>query len=197
MITTPQEYYQYLHQIQSSSPPTIALIPNKETIYNINLYDRTIESPPFLGIEKDHASETIYFLVDRYHDYIDLLNTICVIQYVNAKGEGRIYPVPFYDVTTYAEQNKMLIPWNVGAGATIAAGKIEYSIRFYRLNAMGTEFEYNLNTLTATSKVLHGIDAQSLNPEDFSFGASQYEDLVSRIEQISRQDLYWTDLYSI
>lgn len=196
MITTPQEYYAYLHQIQSNNPPTLALIPNREKTYEIHLNDRTIDTPEFLSVEKDHASETVYFIVDRYYDYVDLAQTICIIQYVNAAGEARIYPVPFYDVQTHSKDRKMLIPWNIGAGATVAAGTIKYSIRFYRMNEAGTAFEYNLNTLTMYSKILHGLDAQEISPENFNFGGDQYSQLVQMIEDISRQDLYWTDLYS-
>lgn len=196
MITTPQEYYSYLHQIQSNNAPTIALIPNRENTYTIDLETRTIETPEFLSVEKDHASETVYFIVDRYYDYVDLATTICIIQYINALGEAKIYPVPFYDIHTHSADKKMLIPWNIGAGATVAAGDIQYSIRFYRLNELGTAFVYNLNTLTTTSKILHGMDAQSLSPEDFTFTARQYETLLAKIEDIDRKDLYWTDLYS-
>ena len=196
MITTPQEYYSYLHQIQSNNAPTIALIPNRENIYSINLETRSIETPEFLSVEKDHASETIYFIVDRYYDYVDLAQTICLVQYINALGEAKIYPVPFYDVQTYGDDHKMLIPWNIGAGATVAAGDVQYSIKFYRLNELGTAFVYNLTTLPAVSKVLHGMDAQALNEADFTFSASQYDTLLSRIEDIDRKDLYWTDLYS-
>lgn len=196
MITTPQEYYAHLHQIQSNNPPTLALIPNREKIYEINLNDRTVETPEFLSVEKDHASETVYFIVDRYYDYVDLSQMICVIHYVNAAGDAKIYPVPFYDVQTYSKERKMLIPWNIGAGATAAAGTIKYSIRFYRLNELGTAFEYNLNTLTMYSKILHGMDAQALSPEDFTFSQDQFSLLIQMIEDISRQDLYWTDLYS-
>ena len=51
----------------------------RETIYDINLDTRIIDSPKFIGVEKDHAAETIYFKVDRYYDYMDLANTICII----------------------------------------------------------------------------------------------------------------------
>lgn len=197
MITTPQEYYSYLHQIQSNNPPTLALIPRKEKTYEINLNTRIVETPEFLSVEKDHASETIYFLVDKYYDYMDLSTTICVIQYINAAGEVKIYPVPFYDVQTYGAEQKMLIPWSISAGAAAAAGTVKYALRFYRLNETGTAFEYNLTTIPTTSKILHGMDAQALAPDDYALSVSQYDYLLSRIEAISRQDIFWTDLYEI
>lgn len=196
MITTPQEYYQHLHQIQSNNSPSIALIPNREKIYNIDLSSRTIESPRFIGVEKDQAAETIYFLVDRYHDHSDLMNTTCIIHYINANGQARTYAVPFYDVNTYSDQNKMLIPWNVGAGATIAPGKIEYSIRFYRINST-LEFEYNLTTLPATSEVLQGMPETEEDATHVLTDPTEFQQLSQRIEEISRQDVYWTDLYFI
>jgi hypothetical protein len=43
----------------------------------------------------------------------------------------------------------MIIPWNIGAGATLYSGPIEYSIKFYKINHLAGndyEFIYNLNT---------------------------------------------------
>ena len=199
MITTPEQYYTHLHQIQTNNPPSIALISGRDKLYEVNLAERLINGPKFLSVEKDHTAETIYFLVDRYYDYVDLKDMVCVIHYIDAKGQGKIYQVPFYDVQTYASEKKMIIPWNISAGATFYAGPIEYSIKFYKINHLqGTEYEfiYNLNTQVAKSEVLRGLDAQSLNPGDFTLGAKMYDDLVSRINDVvNRQDLYWTDLY--
>ena len=66
MITTPEQYYAYLHQIQNSNPPSIALISGRENLYEIDLEQRIIHGPKFLSVEKDHAAETIYFITDRY-----------------------------------------------------------------------------------------------------------------------------------
>jgi hypothetical protein len=96
---------------------------------------------------------------------MDLCNTTCVIEYINAEQKARIYPVPFYDISSYP--GKMLIPWNVGAGATVKKGTIQYSIKFYKLDPLGTKFEYNFNLLPATSEVLHGMDGASFDTEDF------------------------------
>ena len=45
-------------------------------------------------------------MVDRFFCGIDLANTSCLVQYVNAKGEGRFFPVPFYDTTTYSGRDE-------------------------------------------------------------------------------------------
>ena len=76
-----KEYLEQLHQIQSQNPPSIALLSNAEVIYDVDLSTRKIDSPKFLSVARDHKSETIYFRVDRFFDYMDLTNTICVVQY--------------------------------------------------------------------------------------------------------------------
>ena len=112
MITTAEEYNAKLGLIQDANYPTQALLlPQDEFIYEIDLNTRIVKAPIHLGVEKDHTAETIYFITDRFFSGIDLANTSCLIQYVNAKGEGRFFPVPFYDTTTYSgrDENKRYI----------------------------------------------------------------------------------------
>ena len=125
MITTPKEYYDHLYLLQTQNPPRLAVLQSAERTYDINLEERLINSPKFLSIEHDHQSETIYFKVDRFHDYMDLSTTTCIIQYINAKGEAKIYAVPFYDITTCAKEDKMLLRWCVQGAATAEAGTVE------------------------------------------------------------------------
>lgn len=102
MITTAEEYQKYLWQLQSNNKPVSAiLLPSDENIYEINLNTREINAPEFLSVRKDHAAETVYFLVDRFYDNMDLSQATCIIQYKNAAGEEHVFPVPFYDVTTF------------------------------------------------------------------------------------------------
>ena len=73
----------------------------------------------------------------------------------------------------------MIIPWNIGAGVTAKNGNVKYSFRFYRLKNDGSrEFEYNLNTLVANSKVLYGIGDQNLSDDDISISADDFEELL-------------------
>lgn len=201
MITTATEYYQNLFKIQDENAPTLAnVLPSSEKIYHIDLETRTIEAPEFLSVSDDHRAETIYFTVDRYFDHIDLATTVCVVQYINAAGEGRVYAVPFYDIETFSghrgsknegdDMPKILVPWCIEGEATKEAGDVQYSVRFYKINEGGKFFQYNLNTLPVTSKVLHGMDVIT-ESEDYNFPASVIEEIFEKIENISRQDLFW------
>lgn len=195
MITTPQEYYAKLHLIQDTNKPSIAVLaPNTEKIYNIDLNTRKIDSPEFLSIEKDHMAETIYFMVDRVYDSIDLAETTCIIQYINAKKEARIYAVPFYDITTI--NGKIIIPWCIEGEATKASGTVKYSFKFYSTFKDEEDqilFDFNLNTLPANSKVLSGLDVAK-DDETYDYIASEIESALARVDVATKLDIEWIHL---
>ena len=200
MITEKQEYLDLLYKIQDENKPSLAiLLPGDERIYNVDLATRTIEAPEYLIVETDHRSEVIYFKVARYYDAVDLSNTVCVIQYINANKEGRVYAVPYYDIDTFSDTNEMLIPWEVDGEATVAAGDVQYAIRFYMLDSRITDkrLVYNLNTLTASSKVLHGIDIdpeelQSSNDKEYI--VTYLDEILAISREIANKDVYWVVL---
>lgn len=100
---TAEEYYNYLFQMQSQNPPTIALIEKAHSPYPIDAATRTVKGPEFLSVERDHNSETLYFVIDRFVDYMDLAETCCIIQYTNlTTKKSYIYHVPFYDLTSFS-----------------------------------------------------------------------------------------------
>ena len=202
MVTSALEYYSKLNLVLNENPPAYAILPTAENIYNIDLNSREIDAPPFLGVEKDHKSETIYFIVDRYADYIDLATTSCMIIYTNVNAkESRIYNVPFYDIYTYAKEGKMLIPWCLDAAVAAAAGPVQFAIQFYKIgeaiNSLGIAekvLSFNLNTLPATSKVLEGMEVDRLD-SDYLLNATQAQDLQKQIDNlVAMQDVYWTIL---
>lgn len=241
MITTVEEYNAKLGLIQDANYPSQALLlPKDEFIYEIDLNTRIIKAPIYLGVEKDHKAETIYFLTDRFFCGIDLANTSCLVQYVNALGEGRFFPVPFYDTTTYSgrdvnkryiiahvtyanyergkyyilkdeeyvisndafdpaetyysyiDQPKIIFPWHISGEATAAAGEIEYSVRFYKTDASGKYFEYCLNTKTATSRVLEGME--TTEEQNLQYDADALSSINHKVDMLARDyQLYWIE----
>ena len=195
MITTPKDYQSLLYLIQDPNRPTkIIQLPVDETIYEVDLNTRKIAAPEFLSVEKDHRAEWIYFKVDRWFDNTDLSTVNCIFQYNNAdknpKKKGYIYAPPFIDVTTYADEGKIIIPWCIEGPATAYAGKVEFSIKFYKMSSDGSLI-YNLNTQPAVSKVLQGMDVFE-ETENYIYEQTTVEEIYARIEEISRQnDIYW------
>jgi hypothetical protein len=156
MITVATEYWRNLYRIQQDHnlPSLAVLLPSTENIYELDLNSRKIEAPEFLSNYTDNAAEVLYFKCDRFFDYMDLASCNVIVQYKNAKGENRIYAVPFVDVATCSLENKMLIPWCVDGNVTAQAGEVTFSIRFYKIDANGQYVTYSLSTLPAKSKVL-------------------------------------------
>lgn len=200
MITSIDEYNKLLHYMQSNNRPSIVdKLPSSENIYAVDLNSRTIEAPNTLSIQHDHNAETIYFCVDRFFDHLDLSKSVCVIQYLNAKNQGGVYFVPYYDLTTYYEEGKMLFPWMLEKFLTQYPGKIKFAIRFYRVDegysSDNVRFLYNINTQIASSKIIPGgaitEDFLELN-DKYDFEASVIAGIKQQIADIDkRNDLYW------
>lgn len=215
MITTPEEYLKYLWGIESTDeednpinpynnkPILSVILPSDEKTFDVDLDSREISVPTFLSVSKDHRAETIYFLVDRYYDYKDLSETSCMIEFINAEGEGGFYPVPFYDITSYPmyydEDNlmheaKMLIPWCIEGVATKGSGQVQFAIRFYELDSANQKFVYNLRTKIATAEVLEGMNESELDAGlTADLQANLIQQFNSKIDS-AVTTIYWTDL---
>lgn len=162
-----REYYSELSRIQDENAATYAvLLPSTEKIYEINLKTRIVEKPSeFTIVESDHVSETVYFKVPRYFDNVDLSTTVCIIEYINAKNEGHIYAVPYYDIDHLSvwspedgiDEPMMLIPWRIAGTAAAKAGELKFAFRFYTLDEGGSYLTYNLNTIPQTMTINPGI----------------------------------------
>lgn len=190
MITSAKEYLANLQKIRDANLHTEVLaIPSDELIYNVDLNARTIDTPVYLSTETDHIAETVFFAVDRYYETHDLAKSTCIIQYINAKNESYVYVVPVFDIETYANEGKILIPWVIQGHATAAAGPIKYAIRFYHINEIERlngeveyEFDYIINTQVAQSRILKGM------------GETYLDNALSPLEEVVTVDV-WQQLY--
>ena len=200
MITTAKEYHENLHLIKNENPPVLAHLPSSERVYKINVNTREIETPEFLGVERDHNAETIYFEIDRFVDYMDLTSTSCVISYINAEGEFRIYVVPFYDIFTRLDENKILFPWCLDKNVTALKGKVQFSIRFFKVGidpeTQEKYISYNLNLLPAESKIMEGVEPPEeivdSTEEQLGQSALWFEKLQGQIDDLRNyQTLKW------
>lgn len=200
MITNAIDYYNAIIQIKDLNKPQYAiLLPTDEDIYDIDLNSRTVKAPNYLSLRTDHYAETIYFKVDRFYDNMDIADTVCTIQYLNSGIEddsGKMYLVPFYDIYTYKEEKKILLPWQISGEATRAAGNLTFSFRFFKLNDEG-KYIYSLNTIPVTSKILQGMDLNLTedNKDDFYIEADEVTKMNAKIDELSKQiGLYWVEV---
>lgn len=201
MITNPNEYWSLLYRIQDQNRVVISSttqippipIPKDEPFLNIDMNTRTIEPPEFLSVKQDHNAETLFFCVDRYYESVDLSTLTCVVQYINAAKESRIYAVPFYDVVTLQDEGKMLIPWCISGEATKKEGMVQFSVRFYALDLDNRTFAYNINTIPAQSEVLYGMDSDT--PEDYSVSVDFINEVNDRLARVEKNyEVYWLEI---
>lgn len=184
-----------LYELQKQNAPSNVFLPFAHNIYDIDLRTRKINGPEHISVRRDHKSEVIYFKIDRYFDYMDLANTICIVEYIipgDTKRVPHLYVVPFFDVSKFSHENKMIFPWSVGGAATVKEGTIEYAIRFYKIDGEGKnrKLVYNLNTLPAKSKILPSIEGDGeISKAEYDIPVEAYEELI---HQVVNNKTYWT-----
>lgn len=218
MLTREAEYLQYKDiyqaiQAEQGSPDYAILVPSDERVYEINLNTRTIDSPDFVAVSSDHRAETIYFKTARYFDNVDLSQMTCVVQYINAKKERRVYAVPFVDVETFKGSDEIVFPWVIDKGVASSAGTVSYSIKFYKIGIEGQikpggdenspYYEYELNTLPTTTKVLTSLSVTSNSLVDGDSEGKDYlietaDSILAALQAIQTGqkafELHWLDL---
>lgn len=212
MITNSEEYKQNLYLIQDSNFPELIAsdIPESEAKLVIDLNTRQVSAPEFLSVQKDHNAETLYFIVDRYYDNVDLATMSCIVQYQNASknkaSSGYVYAVPRYYLIAPEGEQKLIFPWVIEGPATAYSGTVTFSVRFYRISGeyhpdteqSTLEYEYLLNTLSAKSKVLEGMDVLETS-ENYTYDPSVFADIYQRMNKIEtdymeKRTLYWIQL---
>lgn len=207
-------YKSLLYEIQKASSsqkgPTAdtIIVPSNIRLYKIDLNTREIDAPEYLSVQHEHYAETVYFLVDRYYDNMDLAQTTCIVQYVT-NNQSYVYAVPFCDVTTYPD--KIIIPWCISGSATEYAGIVKYLLRFYCMDMPSTEgeseydpsqaqFSYSLSTLVAQSRVMYGLPVENVldEPEYHVDTNNRFYELLRSIgEMVDNSTLYWNEAESI
>lgn len=205
-------YEDLLYDIQTykdtdniSYPTKTNLLPSDSSICDVDLNARLINVPKMLSVQFDHNAEVVFFKAHRYHDNVDLTNTVCIIEYVNANGDPGLYWVPYYDVEHYdievdADGNEtrvpvMYFPWAIGGLATAYSGTITFSIRFYKL-ASDKTYMYNLSTQPAQSQILHGMDLIDDDAlEAFKLESSVVSQIYNNLAiGMTNATTYWIDL---
>lgn len=216
-----ESYQDLLYELQTyrdeagvGYPQIANLLPAKEQVCAIDLDSRTIKTPGYLSVQYDHNAEIVYFKVNRYMDNMDLANTVCIIEYLNAPHtEGKavvqdpgVYWVPFYDVSHYdVEIDKngeeivtpvMYIPWAIGGLATAYAGTITFTVRFYVLDE-NKNFLYNMSTRPTKADILHGLDLTNDEAlSAFYLESSIVQQIYNDLTTVERNaTTYWEDAY--
>lgn len=143
------------------------MLPIEEPHLEINANTREITIPAgfkkLVGVQGDHVAETLIFSIDRFFDFMDLLNTQIYIQWTDENGADRATPV---DMIHYdAHSGKILFGWPLSEQVTKEARTINFSVRFFiQDNVVGQDgkkrIQYSFNT-----KIHQITIAQALQPD--------------------------------
>lgn len=200
MIVSKKEYESMLVAIEAAKQNGTYYIdiPENEKKYKIDLNTRKIEAPPLLGVLEDHASEIIWFEVDRFYDSYDLFHAVCVIQFINANKEV-FYHQTFPQQKIVDGQLKLYIPWVISQEVTKKQGTIQFSVRFFTLDDQYEKYVFSINTLPASSKVENTLVAEEINddnttkPENMT--STTLAEWLAIADQMKKEifDVYWID----
>ena len=163
---------------------------------NVNLDTREIQLPEemqdFLSVEKDHRAEMLYFEVDRYYEDVDLFHTTCIIEYVNALNQARIYPVTLFDIDSKSKEGKMLFAWCIGNEATLEAGTLRFIVHFYTVNLETESYIYSLHTKECVGQIAYGLELSNnkIIEEEIKMERDLYYSLDDPSSSSSHSDNY-------
>ena len=195
MKVSPQEYNSLLSRLIDPNEYTNFLrIPADEPIYEIDLNQRKINVPEFLSVEEEHNAEIIWFKTDRFYDNIDLYESTCWIQYINANNEEYFYAAPIIIGAQEFGNEQILIPWAISKEVAKATGVISFSFQFFKLSEDKNRFLYVLNTQVAKSKILAGL---RVDPMAFlTDGEKEETDVLPEREWLANEITKLYDAYS-
>ena len=193
--TTSEQVNALLAELQANTKTIVTLVPSDTEIVNVDLNTRSINLAStsyskFLSVDREHYAETIYFRVPRYFDGVDLSQTACVIEYINAANDSRIAPILVKDIIS--DPGYLIFGWCIHGDATRKAGTIKFAIRFYSINLETKEFTYSLRTQLAQGKILYGMDEDAANTaagEKDLFSKPIY-DIVAALQEASMIEWY-------
>lgn len=188
------DYMELLQHLQNTVSTMNSTIEATDYI-NINWKTREVILPSsfssFLTVENDHQADTIYFCTDRYFDSVDLSTQTCVIEYINAAGEGRICPILDIDLTQ--DPQKMYFGWKVSREATKRAGTIQFVVHFYGIDN-NRNFSYSISTKPCSAKILKGLGQNVSDDSAYDYPAEVLEELYARMDMIENKAVLWRDL---
>lgn len=170
----------------------------KEHLISIDWNTRKVELPSayqsYISVATDHRASTIYFESDRFFDNVDLAKLNIAIEYVNASGEGRVYPV--VDVDYITDPEKLMFGWNIGYDLTKKSGTVRFMVHIYEINPETKKYVYSLHTQPCAATILKTLDVTTeIGVEDtYGLEANEVEALFGRITALEKKAVVWYDL---
>lgn len=205
MAETVDRYISLLEEIQrTTSAETVSVFNDdvdaaeaKKHLIEIDWNTRAVTLPSayssYIGVVTDHRAATVYFSADRYFDNVDLTKLNFSIEFVNAAGEGRIYPVVDFDLSV---PGKIMFGWKLGYEATKRSGEVRFLVHVYSVDPERHKYTYSMSTQPCSGRVLSTITLSN-NPslqDMYGMDSKEVEDLFGRLTALEQKAVTWYDL---
>lgn len=161
--TTLEEYFVYADELKGLTDTLgktkykYLMLPLDEPPFEIDANTRKISIPTNfakngVGVQGDVIAETLFFRIDRFFDYMDLLTTDIYVQWKTASKEDNhgVTRINTVDYESQADQGKMLLAWPLHEKVCATPGALQFSVRFIKREGGTGAITYSLNTLPAT-----------------------------------------------
>ena len=133
-------------------------LPLDEPMFEIDANTRKIEVPNEfksngLSVQGDHLAETVYFVIDRYFDYMDLSNTDVTINWKMGAEAGK---TDKFTMSADVIPGSIVFGWPVDNVVTQKSGTLTFAVEFTRKDNQG-KILYDFNTLAANINIKDGL----------------------------------------
>lgn len=171
-ITSLNEYFYNLPNLIANPnfKPKYVILPVDEPMFEINANTREIKIPDAFktgaSVQGDESAEIIYFVIDRYHEAIDLNNQKIYIEWTTSDSYGASEEV-FRDIES--KPNYIIFGWALEKEITKNAGPVNFAIRFYTIKEKADnskELEYSLSTRPQTITINKGMNFDIISDTD-------------------------------
>lgn len=172
----------------------------KDHMISVDWTTRVVKLPSaysaYLSVATDHRAATVYFEADRYYDGVDLMEQTFAVEYVNADGEGRIYPVVDFDFETEKSENKIIFGWKIGHDITKTPGDVSFMVHVFKVDPVTKKYVYSLHTQACKAKILKTLDIdEEIGLEDlYGIESAEVQQLFSRLQILEQKAVVWNDL---
>ena len=142
-------------------------LPLDEPMFEIDANTRKIDVPNEfksngLSVQGDHLAETVYFVIDRYFDYMDLNNTNVTINWKMGAETGKTKK---FTMSTDVIPGSIVFGWPIDNIITQKSGTLTFAVEFNRKdNGEEGNVLYDFNTLPATVNIKDGLVVGDITP---------------------------------
>ena len=154
-FTSLEAYFKYIEQLVQKDPNYYIKLPLNEPVLKVDADSREITIPSNFvkcaSVQNDQVAETVIFTIDRFYDYMDLMNAETWVQWTAPGKDGNpregATSIVLRDISV--EENKIRFGWPLDTEITKIPGKVQFSVAFFIRDESTGKIVYRLNSKPA------------------------------------------------